>query len=117
MTRLKLFGSLLLGGAVGAFASLGGCVDEGGGSTTGTPPGTGGGGTGGGGAGGMGGGTTGITIDGLSDVVDAKYDDDGLLHLSCATNEDCYAALGYFHAQNRFFFMDFVRNLVRGKLA
>ena len=27
------------------------------------------------------------------------------------------AALGYFHAANRFFFMDFIRNLVRGKLA
>jgi len=38
------------------------------------------------------------------------------LHLTCATDDDCYAALGYFHASNRFFFMDFVRSSVRGRL-
>ena len=55
-------------------------------------------------------------IPGLTAPVHAVYDENGLLHLSCAADNDCYAALGYFHAQNRFFFMDFIRNLVRGKL-
>jgi penicillin G amidase len=87
-----------------------------------TPPtGSGGGGAGGsgpgaGGAGGAGGGDAGITIPGLAGAVSATYDEYGLLHLGCTTDDDCYAALGYFHAQNRFFFMDFVRNSVRGSL-
>lgn len=63
---------------------------------------------------GMGGG--GVHIAGLTAAVDAAYDENGLLHLACRTDEDCYAALGYFHASNRMFFMDFVRNLVRGRL-
>lgn len=87
------------------------------------PQGGGGSGAGGastGGAGGTGGSggsaPTGVQIPGLSAPVQAAYDDNGLLHLTCATDDDCYAALGYFHASNRFFFMDFIRNLVRGKL-
>src|SRR5271169_3617477 len=67
--------------------------------------------------GGPGGASAGVSIPGLSAQVTATYDANGLLHLSCATDDDCFAALGYFHAYNRFFFMDFVRNLVRGSLA
>jgi penicillin amidase len=87
-----------------------GCGDDG--ATTGA------GGSGGAGGQGQGGGTAtdGVRIDGLSGEVKAVYDEHGLLHLGCASDDDCYAALGYFHAQNRFFFMDFVRNLVRGRL-
>lgn len=59
----------------------------------------------------------GVSIPGLAGPVTAVSDENGLLHLSCTTDEDCFATLGYFHAQNRFFFMDFVRNSVRGKLA
>lgn len=62
------------------------------------------------------GGAGGVHIAGLAGPVEAAYDPNGLLHLSCTTDEDCYAALGYFHASNRMFFMDFVRNLVRGRL-
>lgn len=62
------------------------------------------------------GGSGGVHIAGLAGPVDAVYDPNGLLHLSCTTDEDCYAALGYFHAANRMFFMDFIRNLVRGRL-
>jgi penicillin amidase len=69
-----------------------------------------------GGAGGTGGGATAVEIPGLSGPVQAVYDEHGLLHLTCAADDDCYAALGYFHSANRFFFMDFVRNLVRGRL-
>lgn len=103
-----LFGATVL---VSAIAS---CGDDDAVPPT-TPPTTGGAG-GEGGTGGVGG-DAGIQIPGLSGPVDAVYDEHGLLHLSCATDDDCFAALGYFHAQNRFFFMDFVRNLVRGKLA
>jgi penicillin G amidase len=94
----------------------GACAPDSNGSTSGAPPGTGGSTTGPGGAGGQGGVPDGVTIPGLTAAVQAAYDENGLLHLSCAADDDCYAALGYFHAQNRFFFMDFVRNLVRGRL-
>src|SRR5262249_8110217 len=67
------------------------------------------------GAGGAGGGSQ-IAIPGLSAPVTVVADPNGLLHLTCATDDDCFAALGYFHAANRMFFMDFVRNLVRGSL-
>jgi penicillin G amidase len=80
--------------------------------------GTGGDSAGGGGGGGSGGDpVAGPQIEGLSGPVNATYDESGILHLSCGTDEDCFASLGYFHAANRFFFMDFVRNQVRGKLA
>ena len=76
------------------------------------------GGTGGSGAGGAGGGgAPGLQIEGLTAAVTGAYDDNGLLHVTCQEDDDCYAALGYFHASNRFFFMDFIRSLVRGKLA
>lgn len=57
-----------------------------------------------------------ITIPGLSGPIEARYDDNGILHLTCQTDADCMAALGYFHAANRFFFMDFVRTSMRGRL-
>jgi penicillin amidase len=57
-----------------------------------------------------------VQIPGLSGEVSAVYDEHGFLHLTCATDDDCSAAMGYFHAANRFFFMDFVRHLVRGQL-
>lgn len=72
---------------------------------------------GGGGAGGEGGGAPeGIAIPGMEGAVTVTIDEHGVHHLACETDDDCFAALGWFHAQNRFFFMDFVRNLVRGSL-
>ncbi len=97
--------------------ALGACGDD---STTssGTGASGGGGATGNGGSGGGGGGVpAGVSIPGLSAPITAAYDSDGILHLTCSTDDDCFAALGYFHASNRFFFMDFIRNLIRGKLA
>ncbi len=110
-SSVALGGSVLLVGlTLGA-----GCGDD-----DGAPGGAGGGATTtvatGPGAGGGGADPGGVQIPGLSAPVQAAYDESGILHLTCATNEDCYAALGYFHAANRFFFMDFVRNLVRGRL-
>ncbi len=58
-----------------------------------------------------------ISIDGLSAPVQVTYDSYGIPHVTCATDDDCFAAVGYVHAKNRFFTMDFVRHLIRGKLA
>ena len=71
-----------------------------------------------GGSGGSGGsdGGGGIEIEGLEAPIQAVYDEHGIVHVTCQEDNDCYAALGYLHASNRFFFMDFIRNLVRGKL-
>src|SRR5579863_3514763 len=103
MTKLR--GGLL---ALGACVALGACGSSGAKTTTSSGQGGHGGsaGHGGGGAG------SGVSIPGLTAPVEAVYDTNGLLHLTCATDDDCFAALGYFHASNRFFFMDFVRNLV-----
>jgi penicillin amidase len=112
-----------LAAAAIAAASVGGCSDEGEeepstaasataastGATT-APASSSSGGEGGGG------GASGITIPELEGEVTAITDEHGVLHLQCAADDDCFAALGWFHAQNRFFFMDFVRNLVRGSL-
>ncbi len=67
-------------------------------------------------SGGEGGAGSGIQIPGLEGDVTAITDEHGVLHVGCTVDDDCFAALGWFHAQNRFFFMDFVRNLVRGSL-
>lgn len=57
-----------------------------------------------------------LRIPGLSGPVQAVYDAHGILHITCQTDDDCIAAMGYFHAANRFFFMDFVRTSMRGRL-
>ncbi len=108
--RVGLIGALLVLGS----ASVAACGDD---ETSTGGGGTGAGAGGVGGAGGSGGSApTGVLIPGLSAPVNAVYDQNGILHLTCAADDDCFATLGYFHAQNRFFFMDFIRNLVRGKL-
>ncbi len=114
MASARLWGSL--GATIVLVGVFGACGKE---DVNPTPTGGGGSGTtsstsSSGGAGGMA--PSGVTIPGLSGPVTAVYDENGLLHLSCQSDDDCYAALGYFHAQNRFFFMDFIRNLVRGSL-
>lgn len=69
-----------------------------------------------GGEGGIPGAGADIHIAGLSAPVHVVYDEYGFLHISAKTDEDAFAALGYFHAANRFFFMDFLRNAIRGTL-
>ncbi|MFW5739105.1 MAG: penicillin acylase family protein [Myxococcota bacterium] len=61
--------------------------------------------------------SSGISIDGLSAPVSVVYDEHGIPHVTCATDDDCFAAIGYVHASNRLFTMDFLRHLIRGKLA
>ncbi len=58
-----------------------------------------------------------VHIPSLSAPVKAVYDEFGFLHVSGKTDDDVFATVGYFHAANRFFFMDFLRNAVRGTLA
>ncbi|MEM6957277.1 MAG: penicillin acylase family protein, partial [Myxococcota bacterium] len=59
----------------------------------------------------------GLRIEGLSAGVSAHFDAAGVLSLDCATNEDCVAALGYFHARDRFVQMDFRRRVTSGRLS
>jgi len=86
------------------------------------PRGRGAGGTGGaGGAGGIGGAGGDVSfrfsIDGLTDAVRVTFDAQHVLHLSCRTDEDCAAVLGWFHAQYRFWQMDLFRRVARGRAA
>ncbi len=57
-----------------------------------------------------------VNIPNLTAPVHAVYDEFGFLHVSGKTDDDVFATVGYFHAANRFFFMDFLRNAVRGTL-
>lgn len=45
------------------------------------------------------------------------FDEYGIFHGDCATDEDCAMALGYFHARDRFVQMDLQRRLSTGRLA
>lgn len=58
-----------------------------------------------------------ITIPGLTSTVTVDYDEHGIAHIGCRTNDDCIAAQGYVHASHRFGQMDLRRRFVRGKLS
>jgi len=58
----------------------------------------------------------GLRIPGLTDEVTVRFDVQRVLHVDCATPEDCMAAQGYFHAAHRFGQMDFSRRVVQGRL-
>lgn len=73
---------------------------------------SGGGGAGGsGGAGGVGGGAFAWPPDAT-----VYFDEHGVFHGDCATDEDCAMALGYYHAFDRFVQMDFGRRFPTGRL-
>lgn len=55
-------------------------------------------------------------IEGLSAPVKVQFDAHGVLHIDCKTNQDCFLAQGYFHADARFFEMDLIRRQTRGEL-
>lgn len=82
------------------------------------PPVDGVGGSGGGGTGGSGGAPDAtFELPNLTAPATVRFDERGVLHASCQTDEDCAAVLGYFHASNRFFQMDLQRRLARGRLS
>lgn len=58
-----------------------------------------------------------VRIPNLSGPVTARFDDLGVLHLSCADDADCFAAQGYFHASHRFGQMDLRRRFASGRLS
>jgi penicillin amidase len=56
-------------------------------------------------------------IPGLSASTTVDYDEHGIPHIRCATNDDCFAVQGYLHAAHRFGEMDLRRRFVRGRLS
>lgn len=58
-----------------------------------------------------------IYIDGMEDEVDVIRDEWGIPHIYAENEADLSFALGYCHAQDRYFQMDFVRRLVKGQLS
>jgi penicillin amidase len=58
-----------------------------------------------------------IKVKGLQSTVNTYTDDFGIPHIYAESEEDAYLALGYLHAQERLFQMDFLRRLGGGRLA
>ncbi len=58
-----------------------------------------------------------VHIPGLDGTVSVFYDGLGMLSLECETDLDCFAAQGYFHANDRFFQMDLRRRFALGRLS
>ena len=58
-----------------------------------------------------------IQIEGLSAPVQVTFDSSHVPHIRCESDEDCFAAQGYYHAAHRFTQMDLRRRLGAGKLA
>lgn len=62
-------------------------------------------------------GDTVINIAGLSAPAKVRFDEQGVLHATCATDADCFRVEGYYHAAHRFNQMDIRRRLVRAQLS
>ena len=58
-----------------------------------------------------------IQIEGLSAPVQVTFDSSHVPHIRCESDEDCFAAQGYYHAAHRFTQMDLRRRVGAGKLA
>src|SRR5512143_3897677 len=56
-------------------------------------------------------------IPGLVSSVTVTYDERDIPTISCSKSVDCYAVLGFIHARDRLFQMDFLRRVGRGRLA
>lgn len=57
-----------------------------------------------------------IEIAGVSGPVTVTFDADSVPHIKCKTADDCYLALGYLHARDRYIQMEVRRSFVRGRL-
>ena len=58
-----------------------------------------------------------LTLDGLDNKVEIKYDTYGIPHIYAENETDAYKALGYVHAQERLFQMEMIRRVSTGTLA
>ncbi|NDY93024.1 penicillin acylase family protein [Ideonella livida] len=58
-----------------------------------------------------------LELPGLQAAVQVRYDELGVPHLQARHEADLYRALGYVHAQDRWFQMEMQRRLARGELA
>src|SRR4051794_4825965 len=58
-----------------------------------------------------------LALPGLHQPVEVLRDADGVPHIFAADDEDAYQALGFVHAQDRLFQMDFQRRVGAGRLA
>ncbi len=58
-----------------------------------------------------------VQVAGLETQVEVIYDVNGIPHIHAASVEDAYLALGFVHARDRMFQMDFMRRLGAGRLA
>ncbi|HEX2689539.1 MAG TPA: penicillin acylase family protein [Kofleriaceae bacterium] len=58
-----------------------------------------------------------IAIPNLTAPVTVQYDAQDIPHIRCAALIDCIAVQGYIQARDRWFPMDFLRHVARGKLA
>jgi len=56
-------------------------------------------------------------IPGLASAVSVTYDERDIPTINCTKSVDCYAVLGFIHARDRLFQMDFYRRVGRGRLA
>jgi len=60
------------------------------------------------------------TVSGIANLqaqVEVGYDTRSIPTINCVGSIDCYAVLGYIHARDRFFEMDFLRRAARGTLS
>ena len=58
-----------------------------------------------------------VRITGLQRDVEIVHDRNGIPHIRAALEDDAYTALGYLHARDRLFQMDFMRRLGAGRLS
>jgi len=56
-------------------------------------------------------------IPNLTATVNVTYDERDIPTINCTKSVDCYAVLGYIHARDRFFQMDFYRRAAEGTLS
>ena len=56
-------------------------------------------------------------INGLLKTVEIRRDRNGVSHIKAQTEQNSYVALGYVHAQDRLWQMDFMRRLGAGRLS
>lgn len=58
-----------------------------------------------------------IALRSLENPVDIIHDSNGIPHINAESTEDAYRALGFVHARDRLFQMDFMRRLGAGRLS